>query len=233
MRILLTRARADAERSAARLGARGHVCVISPVIEIAAIGAAIPEAAFDAIIATSAHAFAAAHVPSLTTIPLYAVGERTREAAEHAGWRAPINVAADAKALIAQLGAASPPPRRALYLAGRHRKGDIEAAAQDMRLSLEVVEVYVAHDVFTLSDEATRSLARGELDCALHYSRRSTELFIKMVLRADLWAEAAKVRHLALSADAAAALAATGLRTFVAKEPDEDHLFALLDGIER
>ncbi|MEA2833312.1 MAG: uroporphyrinogen-III synthase [Methylobacteriaceae bacterium] len=233
MRILLTRARADAERTAARLAALGHTAIIAPVIEIAATGAAIPDAAFDAIIATSAHALRSAPVHSLASTPLYAVGERTREAAERAAWRAPIHVAADAQALIAHLGAASPAISHALYLAGRDRKADLEAAAQAMRLSLQVVEVYVAHDVFMLSDEATRCLQRGELDCLLHYSRRSAELFIRTVLRAELWPQAAKLQHFALSVDVAEALAATGLQAVSAAEPDEDHLFALLDEAER
>jgi uroporphyrinogen-III synthase len=229
MRILLTRARADAERSAARLEAPGHTCVISPVIEIAATGAAIPDASFDAIIATSAHAFALPQVQSLTNIPLHAVGERTREAAARAGWRAPIHVAETAEALVAHLRAASPALTRALYLAGRDRKIDIEAAAQAMRLSLEIVETYVAHEVSSLSEEARRCFERGDLDAVLHYSRRSAELFVAMMRRAGLWPHATKVRHFALSRDIAEALAAAGLAAAIAAEPDEDHLLALLD----
>ena len=61
MRILLTRPKADAERTAARLAALGHQTVISPVIEIVATGSALPGVFFDAMIATSRHAFASGH----------------------------------------------------------------------------------------------------------------------------------------------------------------------------
>ena len=86
MRILLTRAKADAERTATKLAARGHSVIISPVIEIVETQAAIPSGRFDAIIGTSAHAFTSG-TRMLANIPLYAVGERTREAALRAALR--------------------------------------------------------------------------------------------------------------------------------------------------
>src|ERR1700739_2874116 len=103
MHVLLTRAREDAERTAARLAELGHRSIISPVIEIVATGATLPEANFDAIVATSTHAFTPPQLKTLATIPLYVVGERTRQFARHAGWSAPIHVSENAAALIVRL----------------------------------------------------------------------------------------------------------------------------------
>jgi uroporphyrinogen-III synthase len=228
MRILLTRARADAERTVARLAGLGHTAVISPVIEIEATGAELPAGDFDAIIATSANAFPSGDVQSLTSIPLYAVGQRTREAAQRAGWSAPVDVSENAKALIAHLRAASFPPQHVLYLAGRDRKPDIEAAAQEVGLDLQIVETYVARQISSLSETAQRALRSGELQAALHYSRRSADLFIAATERAGLWPQAAQLRHVALSHDVATPLTGAGARVDVAAHPDEDHLFVLL-----
>jgi uroporphyrinogen-III synthase len=232
MRILLTRARTDAERTAARLAARGHSAIISPVFEIVATEAAVPSEGFDAIIATSAHALTRG-TRSLTNIPLHAVGERTRDAAQRAGWTAPIHVSEDAKALIAHLRIDLPHTRCVLYLAGRHRKPDIEAAAKESGFELKIVETYLAREISSLGEDAGRALRAGELDAVLHYSRRSAGLFIALTQGAGLWVEAAKLRHFALSPDVAEPLATAGARIHVAAHSDEDHLFALLTDADR
>src|SRR4051794_16723648 len=186
MRILLTRAKADAERTATKLAARGRSVMISPVIEIIETQAAIPSGRFDAIIATSAHAFTSG-TRMLANIPLYAVGERTREAAERAAWKAPVHVRENAEALIAFLRNDLSRGQHVLYLAGRDRKPDIEAAAQEIGLDLQTVETYAAREIPRLTDEADGALRNGELDAVLHYSRRSAELFLAMLKRAELW----------------------------------------------
>jgi uroporphyrinogen-III synthase len=233
MRILLTRAKEDAARSAARLAALEHESIVSPVTEIIGLPAKLPAHQFDAVVATSAHAFAAVDVRELSSTPFYVVGERTREAARRVGWNAPIHVSENAKALIVHLRVDSPDARSVLYLAGGHRKPDIEAAAREIGLELKIVETYAAREISSLGEDAERALRTGELDGMLHYSRRSAELFIALVQRAGLWVEAAKLRHLALSPDVAAPLAAAGARIRVAAHPDEDHLLALLTDADR
>jgi uroporphyrinogen-III synthase len=227
MRILLTRARTDAERTAARLTARGHSAIISPVFEIVATEAAVPTEGFDAIVATSAHAFTG-DLRSLARIRLYAVGERTREAAEQAGRSAPVHVGETAKAVVAVLPTDLPQGRRVLYLAGRDRKPEIETAAKEMGLDLQIVETYAAREILDLDKAAARALRTGEVDAVLHYSRRSAELFMAMMQRAELWRQAARFRHYAMSNDVAAPLISAGAQTFVAAKPDEDDLLALL-----
>jgi uroporphyrinogen-III synthase len=161
------------------------------------------------------------------------VGERTRESAERAGWTAPIDVSDDAQGLIARLRIESSALRHVLYLAGRDRKPAIEAAAQAIGLDLKVAETYVAREISSLNEDAEQALRAGKLDGALHYSRRSAELFIALARRAELWSQATRLQHFALSPDIAAPLAATGARTMVAAHPDEDHLLALLTQADR
>lgn len=228
MRILLTRARADAERTAARLTAIGHDVVLSPVIEIEAAGAKLPSGNFDAVIATSANAFVSGEVQLFTRTALYVVGERSGEAAQRAGWSAPIYVSENAQALIARLRTESSRFRQLLYLAGRDRKPDLEAAAQENGLDLTVLETYVARELPSLSHVARQALRSGELDGVLHYSRRSAELFVAATERTNLWPHALRLHHFALSRDVAEPLLAGGARVHVAAHPEENHLFVLL-----
>jgi len=233
MRILLTRAKADSERTAVHLAALGHASLISPVIEIVGFPVKLPAQKFDAIVATSAHAFAAVDVRELADAPLYVVGERTREAAERVDWIAPIRVGADVQELVELLRQDSARLRHVLYLAGRHRKPDIGAAAKEMSLDLDVVETYVAREAPSLTPEAEAALRTGEVDAVMHYSRRSAELFVTLADRAALWADAKKLLHFALSNDVAEPLSAAGVQPRVAARPDEDHLLALLAGADR
>ncbi len=227
MRILLTRAKEDAERTAARLAELGHTSIISPVIDIVPSAASIPDERFDAVIATSAHAFSSANVRALVHLPLYVVGERTRAAAERAGWRAALHAGETAQALIVRLRARAG-LNHALYLAGRDRKPDLEIAAKKIGLQLDVVETYVARPAAALTQDAQSALREGDLDAVLHYSRRSAELFIALARGTGLWSGAQRLRHFALSPDAAEPLIAARLKTVSASRPDEDHLVALL-----
>jgi uroporphyrinogen-III synthase len=233
MRILLTRAKEDAARSAARLAALEHESIVSPVTEIIGLPAKLPAHQFDAVVATSAHAFGAVDVRELSYTPLYVVGERTREAAQAAGWIAPIHGGEDAKGLVELMRRDSPVLRHVLYLAGRDRKPDIETAAREIGLELKIVETYVAREMSSLGEDAERALRTGQLDGMLHYSRRSAELFIALVQRAGLWQQAAKLGHFALSPEVAAPLAAEGVQIHVAAHPDEHHLLALLTDADR
>ena len=136
MRVIVTRARADAERTAAALRARGHEPLLSPVLAIVRTGAAVHPGQAQALVATSAHAFeaiSADEASSLAHLPLFVVGARTAEAAERAGLAAPRLTAAQVSGLAAQMGSALPAGAKLLYLAGRDRKPDLEEALADQR----------------------------------------------------------------------------------------------------
>ena len=231
MRVIVTRARADAERTAAALRARGHEALLSPVLEIAATGAAIRPGAAQALIATSAHAFEAMRAEEaarLAHLPLFVVGARTGEAAQRAGLSAPSIAAARASDLAADIAAALPRGASLLYLAGHDRKPDLEAALADAGFALDVIEAYEARAVDALSEEAAEAMRRGAADAVLHFSGRSARLFLDMAARAGLSAEAAGLRHVCISQDAAGAV---GAGAVVAETPDSPGLLRALEEI--
>jgi len=110
-RVLVLRAREDAERTSEKLRAMGFDPLLSPVLEIVATGAAIPQGDYDATLATSAKGVE--HVAlddALRAMPLHAVGARTERIAQELGWRVEL-VAGNAQALLPLLYARYNSPR--------------------------------------------------------------------------------------------------------------------------
>jgi uroporphyrinogen-III synthase len=227
MRVIVTRARDDAARTAAALRARGHEPLLSPVLEIVATGVAIDPERAQAVIATSAHAFEVLHradAARLTPLPLFVVGARTARAAAEAGFAPPRLIAASALELAQQIATALPAPAPLLYLAGHDRKPDLEAALQAQGHVIDVVEIYEARAVEALAPEVAQALARGEADAVLHFSRRSARLFAACAATAGLATQAAALRHVCISRDAA-----LGEGAVIASTPDSAGLFKALE----
>ena len=112
-----------------------------------------------------------------------------------------------------------------LYLAGRDRKGAIEAALTGT-FALEVVETYAAEA--RLSWRAREARALKSCAAALHYSRRSAALAGELAkVCGD--AQFLELHHFCLSSDVAEPIKALGAaRIAVAERPDEAALFHLL-----
>jgi uroporphyrinogen-III synthase len=223
-RVLVLRAREDAERTASRLRAMGFTPLLSPVLEIVGTGAAIPRGPFDAVLATSAKGLEFCARPGeLQSLPLHAVGARTGEIAREIGWRLDL-LAGDASALAPLIHARYGTPARFLYLAGRDRQSDLETGLRAAGHDVTIVETYEARAATALAPVALDALAKGEIAAALHYSRRSAEIFVKLARDAGLTEALAEIDHLALSREAASPLP----RARIAERPDEEHLLRLL-----
>lgn len=226
MNVLIVRAAEDARRTAARLEAAGHRAVVAPVLEIRDLGFDA-SGDFDAVVATSAHAFGKPErLSALRGLPLFVVGARTSEAARAAGFSAPQVVAANAAGLAVDMSRTLRSGAKVVYLAGRDRKPELESILAPT-CALSVVETYVAEPVATLPGAAIETLQDGD-GLVLHYSHRSAAIFIDLARRAGLEAKLAGLRHVAISADAAAPLLTAGLPVAVAAQPTEDSMIEAL-----
>lgn len=223
----MLRAREDAARTAAKLQEMGCEPLLSPVLEIAATGAAIPAGAYDAVLASSAKGVECAGPEThlLKSLSFHAVGAKTAAAAQAEGWRPDI-VAGNAEAILPLLLDRYRAPAHFLYLAGRDRQAALEAGLRAGGHAITAVEVYEARAAERLSDEAIASMREGAVDIALHYSRRSAELFLNLAGAAFLTPHLARMAHVALSEDVARPLRAIGLNPAVAAKPDEAGLLA-------
>jgi uroporphyrinogen-III synthase len=239
MQVLVTRPIEQANETAEALSALGCEAVLSPVVEIAPTDAKWPHGTVDLIVATSARAFEALLIePDFPTaearrlIPLYLVGEKTHNAAQVAGFTGPAVIAETAKELAPKLIAQLLSYRRALYLAGRERKPKLEKMCVDAGFTLDVLETYTAAAAYRLSDAAVVALDENTIGAVLHYSRRSTAVFLEL-LEAEGF-DPAVLRHIAISEDAAIPLRDLDLPHIdVATEPDENSMLALLPAEDR
>jgi uroporphyrinogen-III synthase len=124
-----------------------------------------------------------------------------------------------------------PPPTNLplLYCAGEDRAGDLAAALQLRGLRIEIVIVYRAIGVTALTPDVRAALASGAIDAVLHYSARTAAAFVAAAARAGIEDLSIQARHLCLSTQVAAPLAAAGATAIeVASEPNEQALLALI-----
>jgi uroporphyrinogen-III synthase len=228
--VLVLRAVEDATRTAEKLRALGITSVLSPVLEIVPTGAKIPQGKYDAALVSSAKGVELSDddAEALKTLPFHAIGAKTAEAACARGWRPDI-VAGSAEAILPLLLARYPRRARFLYLAGCDRQSTLEAGLCASGHEVIAVEVYEARAAQALSPEAVAALAANRIDAALHYSRRSAEIFLTLARALGIIEQLRIVSHFALSGEVAKPLLREGFANVsVAERPDEEHLLALL-----
>lgn len=237
MLVLLTRALDRSNRTAARLACEGHDAVLSPVLDMVPTGAIWPAGVIDGVIATSARAFelfsAEPEWPlpeARRLLPLLLVGERTREAARERSFYGPAIIGKDAETLSRAITARFAAPCRFVYLAGRDRKLDLEDSLAAMGHDVEPIEVYAAQPAESLTEEALALARSGEIGVVLHYSRRSADIFQGLARNAGF--DLSKTNHVCISRDAAAPLLAAGIHeVLIAKTPDEQAMFAIVNAL--
>lgn len=234
MHLLVTRAPEDAARTKAKLEAAGYRVLVSPVIEIVGTGAVWPHGVVDLLFASSSHAFHGIDeitAPTLETrrlIPLFCVGDRTAESARERGFAGSMVVAPNVAVLAVAIGKIPTATRRALYLAGRDRKSDLETALDVIGVHPEVIETYEARPSSTLDPNAVDALRKGSMSGVLHFSHRSAALFAQAAAASDI--DIRQLTHFCLSEDTATPLRAAGCESIrIAEQPNESALLQLID----
>lgn len=232
-RVLVTRPEPGASRTASRLAKTGFAPVMLPLTEIRPLAARPVSADFDAVAVTSANAIRHAPpalVESLAGKPLFAVGSRTAHLARHAGLVTVFEGNGNAAGLAGLIAANLTPPSRVLYLCGKVRRPDFEAALVEGGLVVDALETY---DTITVSHPVEFALSRlGDkpVDAALVLSSTTAEALSSLVRTATLAHLFADTRYFCISVRVAAPL--TGIdpgHILISETPDEDALVALLE----
>ena len=235
MRLLVTRPLPEAERTASSLRALGHDALFAPMLEIQNIrDVSFGAGPWAAILVTSGNAARAlADHPqrgALTRLRCYAVGGQTADAARQAGFSNIISSdgdGGDLAKLVSQRTAASDLPL--LYLAGSDRARDMAAELSSNGFRVETVVVYQAEAAKEFAPEIAAALAKGDIDGALHFSKRSTAIFVDCARAGGLLDAAAQLKHFCLSARAAGPLSDIATeQVFIAGKPDESAILGLI-----
>jgi uroporphyrinogen-III synthase len=233
MLVVLTRPQDDGERTASALRVRGHEVLIAPLLTVEPVHAEL-RTNWGGVIITSAHAAGAiaAHPArdALVKLPLFAVGQRSAEAARQIGFTDVVAAGGSVRDLVRTLTATrADATGPLLYLAGEDRASDLVGELAVHGIAAEMAVVYRAAAA-PFPPALIAALKAGEVDAVLHFSRRSAERYLAGAGEAAITARAIGVRHVCLSAQIAAPLIAAGAaKVAVAPRPDEASLLASLE----
>lgn len=204
-----------------------------PLLRIESIAdAALGAGPWAAVLFTSANAVRALashrRFSELADLPVYTVGRRTQAAAAAAGFTSILSADGDVNALVSLIASKLPPTNLPLlYCAGEDRAGDLTGILHSLRV--ETVIVYRATMVTELRPDVRAALAADPIDAVLHYSARTAAAFVAATTAAGIRDLSIQTRHLCLSAQVAAPLAAAGAKAIeVASEANEQALLALI-----
>jgi uroporphyrinogen-III synthase len=237
MRALVTRPRGEAQALAVLLARRGIEAVVEPLIEIADTGGAPPDlAGVQAVLCTSANGVRAlARASAERAVPLFAVGDRTAQAARDAGF-APVESAggdiADLAALVRRR--LRPEAGRLMHIAGSAVAGDLAALLGAEGFAVERAVLYEARPAAALTSATARLIEAGKIDVALFFSPRTAAIFTRLAVEAEIAAGLAAAVAISISRAADAALAGLPFRDrLVAAHPTQTALLAAMDGFVR
>src|SRR5262245_36136000 len=199
MRVVVTRPQFDGERTAAALRARGHEVLVAPLMRVEPIAANL-DGEWRAVVVTSANApiaiMESAARASLIKLSLFAVGERSAEAARQAGFKDVVSANGDTRDLVRLIAAREAGGRAPLlYLAGEDRAADLVSDLSARGIAAEMRIVYRAVTV-PFPPALTKALEAREVDAVLHFSRRSADNYVAGAKSAGIAGLALAVRHL-------------------------------------
>jgi uroporphyrinogen-III synthase len=238
VRVLLTRPEAEAERTAAKLSARGVDVLRAPLLRVESVAAEIAAGPWSGLVLSSANAARAlAQLPrlhNLVALPVFTVGRATAKAARAAGCALVHCAEGDQRDLVRliadkQASASTQSGAPLLYLAGEDRAGDLGAALAPHGLDVHTVVVYRAITAATFPAEVSDALKAGRLDGVLHFSRRSAQAYLDCARAAGLSREALAPAHYCISRQAAGPLADAGAAALhIAAHPDEETMVEMV-----
>lgn len=227
----MTRPQDDAKDMAAELAARGHTCVVAPMIEIAHTPAPVDLEGVQAILVTSRNGIRAlSEATDQRDVPVYAVGDATAAEAQAMGFTAE-SAEGDVAALNALVRAALRPDRgKLLWVTGKQVRGDLRADLRSAGFQVERVVLYEARPVTDMPDSCAAALDTGEIDGVLFFSPRTAQTFVSILGMAGLERAAQSVTAFCLSPAIAAAIADVPWRdVLVARRTDRASLLGLVD----
>jgi uroporphyrinogen-III synthase len=239
MAILVTRPEPDNAATAAALRTKGLEVLLAPMLRFEPVAFHDDaDARYSAIIVTSANALRAieTHLAGhLLPLPVFAVGERTAEAARHAGFR-DVMVADGNAVALRELITTSVRARTLkkastlLYLAGADLAGDLAGELGERGFSVATHTTYRMIPVLRLPQGSCDAFAANRVEAVLHYSRRSARAFLDAVRAAGVEISALAIPQCCISDAVAQVVREVGAtQVLVARSPDENGLFEALD----
>jgi uroporphyrinogen-III synthase len=235
MRILVTRPRANGEKTAERLARLGHEPVVLPLFDALHDPAAVISALHSptcALIFTSGEAVRAVANASplsadILSLPVLAVGQRTAEAATRVGFASVATADGDGASLAALIAFRDDGPLPYLYLAGEPRSTRLENDMAASGISFTTVVCYRMKPL-DLTNEDMAVAFSGGIDAVLLYSQETAARFFELT-STGFSEQLQGTRFLCLSPTIARSVPRQYAECIsTAKAPSEKELFQLL-----
>jgi uroporphyrinogen-III synthase len=224
LRVAITRAQPEADRTAERVRARGAEAIVAPLLTIVPCGYDTNTEGAQAIIFTSTNGVRAfPDVRGARDRIVLTVGDATAEAARGAGFSDVRSADGDVSALAALAKATLEPAKgKLIHIAGDHVAGDLGGELRAAGFSVERRLAYASVAAIELPD-----VLRGPLDIVLFHSVRAAETFVALGAP-----NAAELTAGCLSATIAEAAGKTSWKRIVtaARPREDDLLTATLGG---
>ena len=220
-RVLVTRPRPDADRTAAMVRAAGHEALVHPLMRIETRADALagaPDA--DALAFTSANGVRAYAGAGGAPLPAYVVGPASARAARAAGLPVAGVAEGDVDALAALIADAA--PGQVLHACGA-AAGDLAGTLRAAGVPCARAVLYDAVAEAALPEAAARDIAAG-VDWVVLHSPRSARLLVALVREAGLAGTLTRARLAALSPAVAAAAGDAFAEARVAASPSSSAL---------
>ncbi|MBT6133832.1 MAG: uroporphyrinogen-III synthase [Kordiimonadaceae bacterium] len=233
MRILLTRPINDSHRIERQLGQSKIIVYVEPLMHIESLNVLkINALNYQALVFTSANGVMVyCKEIQKCALPVYVVGESTRQAALEAGLNPVISAGADVKKLSAIIiSKLSPSNGPLLYLTGKHVAGNLAKDLEDADFQVDHQKIYTAVAAQQFSNNTKSLLKQKLIDYIPFYSPRSARIFKQLI-------EAEGIRDLLSTASALCISDAVkkeilllGWKNILtAKEPTQDSIFELIN----
>jgi uroporphyrinogen-III synthase len=240
MAILVTRPQPDNATTVAALRARGFEVLPAPMLRFEPVAFQDDcDAPYGAVIVTSANALRAvadqAALSRLKELPLFAVGERTAEAARETGFRNVVSADGDAGALrdLMAAGIRAKTLKKTttlLYLAGADLARDLAGELGERGFNVVTQTTYRMAPIANLPRDVCDAFAESRVEAVLHYSRRSARAFLDAARAGGVEISALAIPQCCLSEAIASIVRDAGAtQVVVARKPDEKALFESLD----
>ena len=228
-RILVTRPEPGASRTAARLAAAGFEPVLLPLTRIAPLDFSLPEGDFDAVIVTSAQALKSFKPDWMLPLPVYAVGETTAESVKSAGFAAIFTASGSVGSIAELVRVSAKPAARLLYLCGKVRRPELEAALKAAGFHVSAVETYDAVPIAYSREALGGRLGQTPFEAVTLMSAQAAELISAIAAAPEFAPLFQSSVMICFSARICAALrGAAGSDICVTKEATEDAMMACL-----
>jgi uroporphyrinogen-III synthase len=201
-RIWLTRPQDDSVALAAALANHGIDSIIAPVMRIErCVFSDFKSDKPDAILLTSRHAaHALSGLPAdWRTLPLFAVGTATAEAARAASFTTVIEGDGGVLELLPRIAGQLAPGARILYLAGEETSADMPALLGARGIAVEQVTAYRAIAETSLPPEMLTALKKNAVTGTVFFSARSAQLAAELLAHHQMAAAAARMDAYCLS----------------------------------